>query len=434
MADTVRPAVGWQVIDGIAVITLDSGRINAVDGRLRTALGEALDRTAALRDLRAIVLTAAGAHFSAGATVRDLDHRPTGPGLAGLARRIEEARVPVVAALPGPALGAGAELALACHWRLAAPGAGIGFPEIRLGLLPRAGGIQRLTRIAGVATALEMLFGGAALPPEAALRQGLVDGVVQGDVREAGLTLARELLARDAAPRPSSRRREGLADPAANVAMIRAARAAARGDPRQVAPLILGCIEAALVLPFAQGLAYEAEAHLEAAAQPQSRALRHLVLAGRRQGAAVFDGQGRPRPVAAAAAERVLEAMTRAAVLLAEDTGPAAVDAALVAEGFEEGPFGGRTAAPAPGLWRAVLVAAMAEGARIIEEGLLPSADAVDLAAVHAGGFARLTGGPMWAGQALGLRQLLAETRSRTAAPWAVPRVLADAARAGRWP
>ena len=283
-----------------------------------------------------------------------------------------------------------------------------------------------------------MLLGGRSLDADAALAAGITDGTVAGDVTRAAVTLARELLARDVGPRPSALRREGLADPVGNIAMVRAARAAARSDRRSVAEAIVGCVEAALVLPFAQGLAFEAEAYAAAEADPQSRALRHLVLAERRAGAAVFgrtpEGGRAVTRTARRAAERLLEAMTRAAGRLARDHGSAAVDGALVAVGFDEGPFGGREAAAHRALWRPVLAAAVAEGYRMIEEGLLSGSDAVDLAAVHAGGFARLTGGPMWAGRAMGLDWLTAEIEARaTTDPgggWTVPAAMAAAAAA----
>ncbi|MCL4188913.1 MAG: enoyl-CoA hydratase/isomerase family protein, partial [Rhodobacteraceae bacterium] len=256
--------------------------------------------------VRAIVIAAAGRSFPAGADIREFGLPPVPPLLPEVLDVIESCLRPVVAALHGTALGGGLELALAAHYRVALAGTRLGFPEVTLGILPGAGGTQRTPRITGAAAALSLMRGGQPVTAAEAERLGLVDLVVADPgpgegaaaaARRAAIAFARGLLAEGLGARPTRERREGLADAAAYAEAVRAARADPPPAHLPAAARIVDCVEAALLLPFESGLAYERAAFEDLLASEAAQGLRHAFLAERRAAHVPgLDGVA-PRPV-----------------------------------------------------------------------------------------------------------------------------------------
>ena len=281
----------------IAVLVVDNPPVNALGLAVRAGLWDGIAAAEADAGVRAIVIRADGRTFPAGADISEFGKPPADPWLPQVCDRIESCTKPVVAAIHGTALGGGLEVALAAHWRIAHASAKVGLPEVNLGILPGAGGTQRTPRLVGAAAALELMISGKPVGAVQALAMGLLDEVTEGDLPAAALALARRLVAQGAAPRPTRERREGMRDPVAYeqaVAAARAAHAAGRlPGPRR----ITDCVEAALLLPFDQGQAFERAAFAELVASPESAGLRHAFFAERRC-AKMPEASVTPRPLA----------------------------------------------------------------------------------------------------------------------------------------
>jgi enoyl-CoA hydratase len=177
----------------VAIITIDNPPVNALRHGVRKGI---LDCVTAARDdtgVEAIVLTGAGRTFVAGADITEFGKPPQPPGLMEVITVIDDIKKPTIAAVHGTPLGGGLELALACTFRLALPSAKLGFPEIKLGLIPGYGGTQRLPRLVGESRATEMILTGRTLDAEEAARIGLVNRLVDGDLIETGIAFAREM-------------------------------------------------------------------------------------------------------------------------------------------------------------------------------------------------------------------------------------------------
>ena len=262
-------------IGDTAVLILAHPPVNALSAGLRLALMQAL--TVAMQDasVGAIVLRGQGRGFSAGADIAEFGKPNPAVRLGQLARMIETSPKPVIAALHGVALGGGLELALAAHYRIADAGALLGLPEVNLGLLPGAGGTQRLPRLIGAPDALRLMLTGAPISAVEALALGLIDRVVEQDLTGAALAMAAEGLM----PRRSCDMRRGFKDMAAYQDAIAAAR---RGPVTLAQTRILDCVEAAALLPFAQGLAAEEMAFADLSATPQAAGLRYAFFTERR--------------------------------------------------------------------------------------------------------------------------------------------------------
>jgi 3-hydroxyacyl-CoA dehydrogenase len=283
MSETVQ----YRVEDRVAVLTVGNPPVNALSHAVRLGLVEAIAR-AARDDVDAVVLMAAGRTFPAGADIAEFGKPPADPWLPEVLERIEACEKPVVAAIHGTALGGGFELALACHYRLAAEDARLGLPEVTLGLVPGAGGTQRLPRLAGAEVALDLMISGSSLTADEAAEAGLVDGVVEGDLESAAISFAQSLKDEGLGPRPSSAVTTGFADPGAYMDCVKEERRALANSPLEAPKRIVDCVEAALLMPFETGMAYERAAFDDLVASPQSAALRHLFFAERR--AARFPG------------------------------------------------------------------------------------------------------------------------------------------------
>ncbi|MGO4325852.1 3-hydroxyacyl-CoA dehydrogenase NAD-binding domain-containing protein [Cupriavidus sp. 2TAF22] len=272
----------YEVFDDIAVITIANPPVNGLGYAVRVGIIAGIDRAAADTSVRAIVLTGAGKAFSGGADMREFNAPKTGgePGLNTVLAAIENSAKPVVAAVHSVAMGGGLELALACHYRVAVPKARIALSEVTMGLLPGAGGTQRLPRLIGLEAATNMIVHGTSIPSEALADSGLFDRFAQGDVVAAALAFAREVSAR---PGPHPRVRDLAVrhpNPEGYLAVARAAIAARYKN--LPAPLrCLDAIEASFTLPFDEGLALERRFFLELMNGAVSKSLRHAFFSER---------------------------------------------------------------------------------------------------------------------------------------------------------
>ncbi|MEZ5869976.1 MAG: enoyl-CoA hydratase-related protein [Defluviimonas denitrificans] len=278
---------------GIGWITIDNPPVNALSHGVCAGLADAVERAAADRAIKVIVLRGAGRVWSAGADVRDLATAPS--PLPALCAKLAGLETPVIAALHGSVLGGALELALCARLRIAAPGTQLGFPDVSLGLLPGAGGTQRLPRLIGAKAALGMMLSGLPVNAERAEAMGLVDAVIEGDLDAMATRLA-EAHIDGTAPLPTWEERAARPEPGEWLSAIEAARSGL-GRARLPAPVrIIDCVEAALLLPEAEGHVFEATAFAELAATPESIGLRHAFLAELR--AAHAPGGAAPRALA----------------------------------------------------------------------------------------------------------------------------------------
>ena len=289
----------------VALLRLANPPVNGLSFAMRAALGARVAEALADDAVAAIVVAGAGRMFCGGADIREFSAPPP-PGAASLPAILDEIEAspkPVVAAIHGVAAGGGMEVALACHVRLAAPGTRLGLPEVTLGILPGAGGTQRLPRLIGVEAALDVIVGGKLHPVEKAVALGFADECVEGDLEEAAVARARSLAAGGAPLRRASRLEEHLE--------------AARGRPeifenfrRKMARRARGfdapyacvdCVEAALAMPYAEALKNERAVFDRLRESDQSAAQRHAFFA-EREVAKIPDvpGETPTRPIAAA--------------------------------------------------------------------------------------------------------------------------------------
>src|SRR5690606_13827156 len=276
--------------EDIAVITVDNPPVNALSRAVRAGLMEAFEAAEGEEAVRALVLACAGRTFIAGADIREFDRPPEEPHLPDLVERIEACGKPVLAAIHGTALGGGLEVAMGCHYRLAAPDAKLGLPEVKLGLLPGATGTQRLPRLVGVGRALEMMLSGDPIDAGSALQAGLIDRVTSGeDLLAEALAWASELV--------EPRRVRELPVPPVEREVFEKARqklaTTARGlfSPAK----IVRAVELATELDYDAGVLAERELFKECKASPQSSGLRHAFFAERE--AAKVPGLAKDAPV-----------------------------------------------------------------------------------------------------------------------------------------
>ncbi|KVC56388.1 3-hydroxyacyl-CoA dehydrogenase [Burkholderia stagnalis] len=269
-------AVDYSTRDGVAVITLNNPPVNGLGLSTRLGLMEGLDRAAQDPAVTAIVLTGAGRAFSGGADITEFNTPKAlqEPSLHTVIRAVEASAKPVVAAIHSVAMGGGLELALGAHYRIAAPGAQIALPEVKLGLLPGAGGTQRLPRAVGLEVALNMIVSGAPVPSEQLAKSGLFDEMAEGDLLDAAVAFARKAGAQPG-PHPRVRDRKIVHENAAG--FIQFARNSARAAaPNFPAPhKCIDAIEAGVLNGFDKGSVAEREGFVALMMTPESRALRH---------------------------------------------------------------------------------------------------------------------------------------------------------------
>jgi 3-hydroxyacyl-CoA dehydrogenase len=293
MTDREKAAVSVAVEDGIAVITVDNPPVNAISQAVRRGLVDAMAEIAANDGAKAAVILGAGRMFIAGADVREFGKPPEPPTLPEVVAAIEASDKPVVVAIHGVALGGGLEIAMGCHYRVVAPGAKLGLPEVNLGIIPGAGGTQRLPRLVGFKAALDLVTTGRQAGAREAAEMGLADAVIEGDLKQGALAFARAQIGKPVrrvseieAPKPES-------DAFFTDAKVATARRA-RG---QVSPVkAVEALEAA-TLPFAEGHKREREIFVALRGSDQAKALRHAFFAERAVGKVPGLEDAKPREV-----------------------------------------------------------------------------------------------------------------------------------------
>ncbi len=276
--------VGLAVEGDVGIVTVNSPPVNALSQAVRQGILDNVNEAVADPAVKAIVLVCDGRTFIAGADITEFGKPPKPPALVEVQNAIEGAPKPVVAAIHGTALGGGLEVALCCHYRVAVPSAKCGLPEVNLGLLPGAGGTQRLPRIVGPQKAMEMVTSGQHVPAKQCLAMGLVDEIVAEDGLRAGaIAFARRLLAEK---RPLKKVRdsdEKVAAARGNPAIFDEFRKAnAKKFRGFLAPEYnIRCVEAAVNLPFDEGLKVERQLFMELMTGTQSAAQRYVFFAER---------------------------------------------------------------------------------------------------------------------------------------------------------
>ncbi|TWB12858.1 3-hydroxyacyl-CoA dehydrogenase [Nitrospirillum amazonense] len=300
---TDRTPVRYERQGRTGIITVNQPPVNALGQAVRAGLLRALALGQADGEADLLVLLAAGRTFMAGADIREFGQAPLAPFLPDVVAALEASPKPIIAVLHGTALGGGLEVALGCHFRVALPGTRLGLPEVKLGLLPGAGGTQRLPRLVGPAKALEMIVGGEPVTATTALDIGLVDWVAaETDPLAAGLAYAKRVRAKGLMPRRTGARGDRIA--AVSPPLFSAARAdLARKSPHLFAPhRCVDAVEAATTLPLDEGLKRERELFQACMDSPQRAGLIHSFFAER--AVAKVPGLGpdvTPRPIRRAA-------------------------------------------------------------------------------------------------------------------------------------
>jgi 3-hydroxyacyl-CoA dehydrogenase len=266
----------------VAVITLKNPPVNALSVGLRTAVADGIERATNDASIGAVVIAGSATAFCGGADVAEfgLPAMSASPSLTDLLLLIETSPKPVVAAITGLALGGGLELCMACHYRAAAAAAPLGMPEVKLGLLPGAGGTQRLPRLVGVERALDMIVSGKPVPARDLAQTGLLDSTADGDALAAAMALAERIIAEKL---PLKKARDAKIDlPNAAAFFAHARSAVAPLAKHYPAPLqCIEAIEAAVAKPFDEGMEVEQSLFIELMNSPESQALRHAFFAMR---------------------------------------------------------------------------------------------------------------------------------------------------------
>jgi 3-hydroxyacyl-CoA dehydrogenase len=296
----VSEVVKLERHDVIAIVTVDSPPVNALSAAVRRGIFESIKTAAADSQVQAIVLTCAGRTFIAGADITEFGKPPQSPGLGEVIAEMENCKKPIVAAIHGTALGGGLEVALGCHFRVATKDAKLGLPEVKLGLLPGAGGTQRLPRAVGPELAVQMIVGGNPIGADAALKAGLIEEIVEGPA-SGGEAFARKVIAEK---RPLRRLRDedgklkaAKADRSIFTNAVAALTKKARGLEAPFAAA--DAVGAAIDLPFDEGLKKEREGFMKLMTGDQSKAQRYAFFAEREAAKVAGVPEGtKPRNVA----------------------------------------------------------------------------------------------------------------------------------------
>lgn len=273
----INDVVSIEINGSVGLIALDNPPVNAASHAIRSGLWQAVETLQQTDGVEVIALHAKGRTFIAGADIREFGKPPLDPWLPELCNFIESASRPIVCVLHGTTLGGGLEVAMSCHARVALTGSKVGLPEVTLGILPGAGGTQRAPRLAGIATALDMITSGKPMGADEALANGLIDRIVEGDPRDVALSSAKDLLAGDL---PNRKTGDLTAEP--DPAAIEAMRAKlAKSQPLLFSPH--KCVDAveACHLPIRDGMKEERRLYEECMASPQRAGLIHAFFSER---------------------------------------------------------------------------------------------------------------------------------------------------------
>lgn len=263
----------------IGVITIDNPPVNALSTAVRQGLMEALGKGQADDQCQAIVVIGSGRTFPAGADIKEFNQPPQQPALPDVVNALENSRKPVIVAIHGTALGGGMEITLGCDYRIAEQQARMGLPEINLGLLPGAGGTQRLPRLIGARAALDIILGGKPVTASRMLELGVIDRLTSQDLTEAALAYAREIVADGASVRPIGQ--PGPAEPDDDAIRDYKAFIARKKRGYEAPPAIIEAVQAATEMNLMDGLARERALFIELRASAQAAAQRHIFFAER---------------------------------------------------------------------------------------------------------------------------------------------------------
>lgn len=265
----------------VAVIKVHNPPVNTIDAKVREGLFVALEEIRSAAGVQAVVLLCEGNTFFSGADIGEFAGPPKEEEYRRLFNQFEALTVPVVAAMHGTVMGGGLEIALACHYRVASPGTRFGLPEVTLGIIPGAGGTQRLPRLIGVEASLDLILGGRPVDTAKALELGFVDCQIEGELTAGAIAYAKELIASGRGPRRTG---ELAVDPATATDEI-LARFAAQAEKqyrnRQAPFTAIEAVRASLTMPLAKGLEFETELVNGAKATTESKALVHVFFAER---------------------------------------------------------------------------------------------------------------------------------------------------------
>jgi 3-hydroxyacyl-CoA dehydrogenase len=267
----------------VAVLTVDNPPVNALSRHVRQGLHEGLMQAGSDAAVQAVVIVCAGRTFIAGADITEFGKPPTEPSLHSVLDLIENCPKPVVSAIHGTALGGGLEVTLACHYRVAVKAARFGLPEVKLGLLPGAGGTQRLPRVVGAQKALQMIVSGDPIGADEAFKVGLIDEIVEGDLAAGGVAFAEKVIREK---RPLKKIRDltdKIADAKGKPELFSEFRKSVARQTRgfRAPENCIRAVEAAVELPFDQGIRRERELFTELMNSPESKAQRYFFFAER---------------------------------------------------------------------------------------------------------------------------------------------------------
>lgn len=258
----------------IAVITVENPPVNALAQEVRAGIRAAIEQVEATDSVKGAVMIGAGTVFIAGADIKEFGKPPLEPGLRDVIAEMEVCSKPLVAAIHGIALGGGLETAFGCHYRVAVPSANVGLPEVKLGILPGAGGTQRMPRVAGLEFAIDAITSGRMIPAAEALENGIIDAVIEGDLLEGATAFAAEKIAAGG-PHPKIRDIQ-TPQPKSPDLFETKKKELERRSRGQMSPITcLASVKAALDLPFDEGLVRERELFTELVTSDQSRGMIH---------------------------------------------------------------------------------------------------------------------------------------------------------------
>jgi 3-hydroxyacyl-CoA dehydrogenase len=272
-------AVTFSKEGNIGLIIVNNPPVNALSQAVRLGIKNGVEKGIADKEVSAMIILCEGRTFIAGADIREFGKPPLEPFLPDVVQFIEDSPKPIIAAIHGTALGGGLEIPLGCHFRIAVASAKVGLPEVKLGLLPGAGGTQRLPRIAGVQAALDMIVSGTPIAVQKAQSMGIIDEVTDGDLKTAAMAFAKRVIDEKRPARKVSALKAKVDSP---TVFEDYAKSIARKSRGFIAPFkCIEAVKAAVELPFAEGIKRERAIFVELQASNQSKAQRHVFFAER---------------------------------------------------------------------------------------------------------------------------------------------------------
>ena len=278
MTQQLKGKVNYSIQGNIAILEVDNPPVNPLSSGVRAGLSEYIQKANEDDTVKGIILTGAGRSLIAGADISEFGQKPDGPDLHATLRDIEFSAKPVVAAINGTALGGGLETALVCNYRIGTNKAIVGLPEVNLGLLPGAGGTQRLPRLIGPSQALKMMLAGTPMSAKKALQQGVIDAISENSLIEDAILFLQDKIGLDSHPKVRDRNEKVIEARGDNNVLAEAKALAAKTRKGQFAPgQIIACVEAAINEDnFDDGMKKEADYFLKCLVHPQREAMIHI--------------------------------------------------------------------------------------------------------------------------------------------------------------